>query len=159
MRYWWRRFRLEVTTALSEEDRPACTGKGDLPGQAGELSGPLERNGLFRIPLIAPTTPPERATVILQGAQGFVYYIMVKGVTGARTEVAGDVAPHVEALRSCTDLPVAVGFGVSSGEQARRVGASADAVVVGSALVQAALAGRAGEFVRELRAGMDGAGR
>lgn len=130
----------------------------DLPfEEADEIAVHLEQNGLFRVPLIAPTTPPDRAAAVLRDAGGFVYYIMVKGVTGARTEVAGDITPHVDALRSCTDLPIAVGFGVGSGEQARQVSASADAVVVGSALVKAALAGRAGEFVRELRAGIDGA--
>ncbi len=130
----------------------------DLPHEeTDEIAVHLEANGLFRIPLIAPTTPPGRASAILRGAAGFVYYIMFRGVTGARTEVAGDVAANMAALRSCTDLPIAVGFGVSDGEQARQVGASADAVVVGSALVRAALAGRAGEFVSELRAGLDGA--
>jgi tryptophan synthase alpha chain len=130
----------------------------DLPyEETGELAGPLADNGLFRVPLIAPTTPPERAVVVLRGAAGFVYYIMFRGVTGARTAVAGDVGANLAALRSCTDLPIAVGFGVSDGAQARRVGASADAVVVGSALVKAALAGRTAEFVKELRAGLDGA--
>ncbi len=130
----------------------------DMPfEETDEIGVHLEKNGLFRVPLIAPTTPPERAAAVLRGAAGFVYYIMVRGVTGARTEVADDIAAHVGALRSCTELPIAVGFGVSDGEQARQVGASADAVVVGSALVKAALAGRVGEFVRELRAGLDGA--
>jgi tryptophan synthase alpha chain len=129
----------------------------DMPFGAGDsLADHLAAEGICTIPLIAPTTPRERAEAVLRGAQGFVYYIMVKGVTGVRGTVAEDVTPHVQALRGCTDLPVAVGFGVSTGEQARAAAASADAVVVGSALVKAARENRLGTLVRELRAALDG---
>lgn len=111
----------------------------------------MARHGLFLIPLIAPTTPKERAAMILKDAQGFVYYIMVTGVTGARDELAAGIARHVGELRECTDLPIAVGFGVSNGAQARQASARADAVVVGSALVYAAQEGRLEALVRELR--------
>ena len=124
----------------------------DLPfEESGELRVPLEKHGLCFIRLIAPTTPTYRASAILKDAGGFVYYIMVTGVTGARTKTAEDVRGHVERLRGCTSLPIAVGFGVSGGQQAREAARSADAVVVGSALVRAAQEARAGEFVRELR--------
>jgi len=127
----------------------------DVPfEEAGELAEPMARHGLARIPLIAPTTPRDRAAAILAEARGFVYYIMVKGVTGARNETAQDVATHIMPLRELTDLPIAVGFGVSTGEQARQVSEHADAVVVGSALVGAAREGRLGELVRELREGL-----
>lgn len=124
----------------------------DLPfEEAGELREPMQRHGLFLVPLVAPTTPSERAKTILADAQGFVYYIMVTGVTGTRTAGAEDVRAHVERLRGCTTLPIAVGFGVGSGEQARAVGESADAVIVGSALIRAADEGRLAELVKELK--------
>lgn len=129
----------------------------DLPfEESGELRGSMQRHGLALIPLIAPTTGDERARMILGQARGFVYYIMVTGVTGARTAMARNVAGHVEPLRRWTELPIAVGFGVSNGEQARAAAAAADAVVVGSALVRAAGEGRLAALVAELRQGLDG---
>jgi tryptophan synthase alpha chain len=124
----------------------------DLPfEEAEELTRHMDRHGLSLIPLIAPTTPSARMAQILEAARGFVYYIMVTGVTGARTSLAANVSEHVADVRRCTALPVAVGFGVSSGEQARAAGESADAVVVGSALVAAAGEGRLKALVRELK--------
>ena len=123
----------------------------DMPfEESGELRPHAERSDLCLIPLVAPTTSRERAKEILNGARGFVYYIMVKGVTGAREKLADDVAEHISDLRRCTDLPIAVGFGVSSGSQAREAAALADAVVVGSALVKAAEEGRLAALVDEL---------
>ena len=129
----------------------------DLPyEEIREVKRFADAKDLCLIPLVAPTTPPERAATILQGARGFVYYIMVTGVTGARDSVAPDIAPHVEALRACTDLPIAVGFGLSRGDQARAAGESADAVVVGSALVRAARDGGLPGLVRELHDALGG---
>lgn len=128
----------------------------DLPfEEAGELRGCMEKTGLCLIPLIAPPTPARRAARILKNARGFVYYIMVTGVTGARRSVAAGLAGRVRALRRCTNLPIAVGFGVSNGEQAHEVSRAADAVVVGSALVRAARDGRLGKLVKDLRRGLD----
>ena len=128
----------------------------DMPyEESSELRTILDRNGLCWIPLIAPTTSIDRAAMILREAnRGFVYYIMVKGVTGARAAVAGDAAEHLAGLRRCTKLPIAAGFGVGNGAQARAVSRLADAVVVGSALVQAAQEGRLVELVRELRSAL-----
>jgi tryptophan synthase alpha chain len=132
----------------------------DLPfEETGELRGHADRSGLCLIPLIAPTTPDERAAALLKDAQGFVYYIMVRGVTGARSAIADDLAPRLTALRRVTALPIAVGFGVSNGEQARQAAAQADAVVVGSALVRAAWQGNVVDLVRDLRAGLDSTAR
>ncbi|MCE9613017.1 MAG: tryptophan synthase subunit alpha [Lentisphaerae bacterium] len=129
----------------------------DMPfEESEELRAPLVKHGLCFILLVAPTTPPGRAAAILAGAQGFVYYIMVTGVTGARESVVSDLAAQIGALRQVTGLPIAVGFGVSNGAQARDAATTADAVVVGSALVRAAHEGRAGAFVRELRDGLSG---
>ena len=109
----------------------------DLPHEeAGEIDGILKRNGLDRIPLLAPTTPPERAREILRTATGFVYYITVTGVTGARSEIPADLAANLTAIRNMTPLPVVAGFGVSSPESARRTAEYADGVVVGSAIVR-----------------------
>ena len=130
----------------------------DMPfEESTELRRCLKAAGLAFIYLAAPTTPPDRARLMLRDATGFVYYIMVTGVTGARDDLAPDVAEHVATLRRCTSLPVAVGFGISRGEQARAAGAAADAVVVGSALIKAARDGRLAALVDELRAGLDAA--
>jgi tryptophan synthase alpha chain len=125
---------------------------------SGEFRAPVDAAGLVLVPLVAPTTSTERARRILTGARGFVYYIMVKGVTGQRREVVADLGRNIDALRTATPLPIAAGFGVSDGRQAGDVAAVADAVVVGSALVQAAHEGRMLPLLKDLRAGID-AGR
>ncbi len=131
----------------------------DVPfEERDEMAGCLDRCGLCFIPLVAPTTSPERMRTLLAVASGFVYYIMVAGVTGKRAELSRDIAQRVQAVRACTRLPVAVGFGVSDGRQAAQVGAAADAVVVGSALIEAAQAGALTERLRDLRSGLDGGG-
>ena len=123
----------------------------DVPfEESAEFRGVCAANGLHFIPLIAPTTPPERMKVVLAEASGFVYYVMVTGVTGTRSAEAVDVSEHVLQVKACTGLPVAVGFGVSTGAQAKAVAAEADAVVVGSALIRAAREGRLKELVEEL---------
>ncbi len=125
----------------------------DVPfGSDKEFRLAMRENGLCSIPLIAPTTEEERAREILAEADGFVYYIMVCGVTGARDSLAVDVDKHVAMIRNCTDLPVAVGFGVSNGEQALAAAENADAVVVGSALIRAARENKLESLVREIRA-------
>lgn len=124
----------------------------DLPfEEGGDLRAAAARHGLACIPLVAPTTPEPRMAALLQGAEGFVYYILVKGVTGARMEVADDLAEHLARLRRHTPLPIAAGFGVRDGAQARALAAHADGVVVGSAFVQAAGEGRLPALVREIR--------
>lgn len=123
----------------------------DLPyEESDELRQYRTSQGLEFIPLIAPTTPAERAKEILKDAGGFVYYIMVTGVTGTRAAEATDVKEHVDRLRTCTDLPIAVGFGVASGTQAASLSDVADAVVVGSALINAAQEDRLVELVDDL---------
>jgi len=117
-------------------------------------------SSLKRIRLIAPTTPEARVTKLTSGASGFIYYVSREGVTGERTDVADSLAERVAAIRSCTDLPIAVGFGISTPEQVREVAAVSDAVVVGSAIVKRIaewgaepdLAVRLAEFVSPLAA-------
>jgi tryptophan synthase alpha chain len=127
----------------------------DLPyEESGELRPYLDANDLCQISLVAPPTPPQRLKKILKDARGFVYYIMVTGVTGARDSVAHGLEEHLEQLRAATNLPIAAGFGVSNGEQAARAAEHADAVVVGSALIKAARAGSLRELVSEIRASL-----
>jgi tryptophan synthase alpha chain len=128
----------------------------DLPfEEAAELRQHMHGVGLDFVSLVAPTTPEPRLRQILADAQGFVYYIMVTGVTGARETVVSGLSERLTELRGVTDLPIAVGFGVSSGPQAREAAAEADAVVVGSALITAAREGRLEPLVSEIRAALD----
>jgi tryptophan synthase alpha chain len=104
------------------------------PEESGELDRPARAAGLDVIRLLAPTTPIERARKIARSATGFLYYVAVAGVTGARATLGGDVEQHVSALRRVTSLPIGVGFGISKPEHAAAVATFADAVVVGSAI-------------------------
>jgi tryptophan synthase alpha chain len=110
----------------------------DLPMDADpELEAAFESSPLDLVRLIAPTTAPERAVRIAARSQGFVYYISRTGVTGARQELPPGLMEEVEELRRASRIPVAVGFGISTPEQAAIVAAVADGIVVGSALVDA----------------------
>jgi tryptophan synthase alpha chain len=104
------------------------------PDEAGELQKPARANGLDIIYLLAPTTPVERARQVVRSASGFIYYVAVTGVTGARVALAADLEEQVTRMRGVTDLPIGVGFGISTPEQAAKVARFADAVVVGSAI-------------------------
>jgi tryptophan synthase alpha chain len=95
----------------------------------------LGAGNLVHIRLIAPTTPPERMKKVAKSAKGFLYYVSREGVTGARDSIATSLPEKIAELRKLSDLPVAVGFGISNPEQAREVARHADAVVVGSAIV------------------------
>ncbi|MEP6602750.1 MAG: tryptophan synthase subunit alpha [Spartobacteria bacterium] len=95
----------------------------------------LAIGNLVHIRLIAPTTPRERIATIAKNAKGFLYYVSREGVTGARENVASSLAAQVALLRELSDLPIAVGFGISTPAHAREVAQHADAVVVGSAIV------------------------
>ncbi|HEV2147267.1 MAG TPA: tryptophan synthase subunit alpha [Longimicrobiaceae bacterium] len=138
----------------------------DLPvGADPELESAFAASPLDLIRLVAPTTLPERVREIAAASRGFLYYVSRTGVTGARQELAAGLEREVAELRSATDVPVAVGFGIATPEQAATVARVADGVVVGSALVD--LLGREGvegarPLVRALRAatvrGGDGAG-
>src|ERR1700704_4510806 len=96
----------------------------------------LSKDGPLHIRLIAPTTAPERIQQICARAAGFIYYVSREGVTGVQSSVAASVADQVAQIRRHTKLPIAVGFGISTAEQAREVAQVADAIVVGSAIVQ-----------------------
>src|SRR6267143_2040130 len=95
----------------------------------------LGAGNLVHIRLIAPTTPTERIKTITKSAQGFLYYVSREGVTGAQESVASSLPAKIAELRKCSDLPIAVGFGISNSDQAREVAKHADSIVVGSAIV------------------------
>jgi tryptophan synthase alpha chain len=140
-------------------DRAAAAGASglivpDLPhDEAGDLRAACDQRGLALVPLAAPTTPPERLAAIGADARGFVYTVSLTGTTGERAELPLGLAETVARVRASASVPVAVGFGISTPEQARAVAAVADGVIVGSRLVRAAGEGGAaavGELVAEL---------
>ncbi len=105
------------------------------PEEAGEVTAACTRHGLETVFIVAPTTPDARIATITAAATGFIYYVSREGVTGVRSDAAANVPEAVARIRACTQLPVAVGFGISTRAQVARVAAQADGVVVGSALV------------------------
>lgn len=107
------------------------------PEEVTDLKRELQRAGLDNILLVAPTTPGARVAQIAHHASGFIYYVSLKGVTGAGNLDTSEVAEKVAELRRHSDLPVAVGFGIRDAVSARAVAEVADGVVVGSALVDA----------------------
>jgi len=104
----------------------------DLPPEEDIALG---AGNLIHIRLIAPTTPPNRISKIASSAEGFLYYVSREGVTGARETIASSLPAKIRQLRQLSALPIAVGFGISSADQAREGARYADAVVVGSAIV------------------------
>jgi tryptophan synthase alpha chain len=128
------------------------------PEEAGAYEALMEKAGLCNIYLVAPTTPDDRIELIVKRARGFVYYVSREGVTGMQAKVADTIAQMTAKIRAHTDLPIAVGFGISTPDQARVVAQSAEAVVVGSAIVnqiaehgrKADLVPRVTEFVKSL---------
>ncbi len=105
------------------------------PEEAADYEARMRAAGLCAIYLVAPTTPDQRIEMIVKRASGFIYYVSREGVTGMQTKLPGTISAMTARIRAHTDLPIAVGFGVSTPEQARTVAASAEAVVVGSAVV------------------------
>jgi tryptophan synthase alpha chain len=126
----------------------------DLPhDEADELRAACDAEGLALVPLVAPTTTPERIAAIGADARGFVYTVSLTGTTGERAELPEGLEETVSRVRAATDVPVAVGFGISTPEQARAVAEVADGVIVGSRVVRAAREGGAeavGSIVAEL---------
>jgi tryptophan synthase alpha chain len=131
-------------------DGPA--GRCDPAREAWIGAGPLAF-----VRLVAPTTPADRMREIAHHGRGFVYLISRLGVTGMQHDVASDLPETIARLRGATDLPICVGFGVSTGAQAQAIGRLADGIVVGSAIVKAAEAGvdAAHALTVELRRALD----
>ena len=106
------------------------------PEEAGPLHAEARPAGLDVIHLVAPTSPPARMRKIARASDGFIYMVSLTGVTGERAELPDDLRENLRALRAITTKPICVGFGISTPEQAARVGRLADGVIVGSAIVR-----------------------
>lgn len=131
----------------------------DLPlEESGSLCAAASEAGLAWVPLVAPTSTPERVARIAATATGFVYAVSTLGVTGARASLSERAATVVAMCRAATDLPILVGIGVSNAKQAQDAARSADGVVIGSAVVRRVLdegADPAATFLAEVRAALD----
>ncbi len=139
----------------------------DLPLEEAEaVVEPVRDAGLISSLLISPTTPPERAAAIAQRSTGFIYLVARTGITGAREDLPPELPQRVEQLREVTDLPIAVGFGISQPKHVRAVTEVADAAIVGSALVKRLsdladqppdrIAAEAERFIADLATGLAG---
>jgi tryptophan synthase alpha chain len=134
------------------------------PEEAEEVGDALTAAGLALIPLIAPTTPPERRAKICRDATGFIYVVSDTRTTGERDEMPAELGELVSAVQSDASVPAAVGFGIGTPAQAAEVGAVADGVIVGSRLVREAgeaasaeeAATAVGDFIRAARKQMEG---
>ena len=126
----------------------------DLPPEESENYEALMRKaGLCNIYLVAPTTPDDRIALIVKRGTGFIYYISREGVTGMQAKVSDTIGAMTAKIRSHTDLPIAIGFGISNPEQAKAVAQHADAIVVGSAVVnRIAECGKSPELVKSVSA-------
>jgi tryptophan synthase alpha chain len=133
----------------------------DLPPEEGaDFYGALEKAGIDGVLLAAPTTTPARLALLAARTRGFLYYVSLTGVTGARAEIAEGLEAGVRAVRALSDVPVCVGFGVSTPVHAAEIGRYADGVVVGGAIVDRIERARSRDaavsdvarFVRELKA-------
>jgi tryptophan synthase alpha chain len=128
------------------------------PEESGNYEVLMKQHGLATIYLVAPTTPEERIELIVKRGTGFIYYVSREGVTGMQKTVAQNIGDMTGKIRAHTELPVAVGFGISTPEQARAVAQCAEAIVVGSAVVnqiaehgkKSDLVERVGRFTGEL---------
>lgn len=135
-------FSYGITSFAAECERVGVDGliTVDLPGaESGPLAAECNRRDISLIPLLAPTSTEESIAESCRNASGFVYCVSVTGVTGARMEVSGRGLDLLERVRVHTDLPLALGFGISAPEHVAEVGKTADAAVVGSALVRVLL--------------------
>ena len=142
------------------------------PEEVHEIEGPARAAGIDIIYLTAPTSDDARLPVVVARASGFVYYVSITGITGTRSAAIGDIQSAVERIRRHTDLPIGVGFGIKTPEQAAEITSVANAAVVGSALVdiiaanldakgkpKTGLAGKLLGLVADLAAGVRGTGK
>jgi len=130
------------------------------PEEAGELKTELDAVGMDLIFLLTPTSDDDRMRLVSSSASGFIYFVSVTGVTGARSELSARLPSFVKKVRRFTDVPVGVGFGISTPEQAKQVSAYSDGVIVGSAIINIIaknagagdLLSKVGSFVSALKA-------
>ena len=135
----------------------------DCPLEESAVLAPLREAGLRQILLAAPTTAPERMAKLCESAEGFLYYVSFAGITGAQRLSTSDIAARVADIREHAKAPVAVGFGVRDAQSAKAIAGFADAVVIGSALVErlegaddaGEIAARVASFLQPIRAALD----
>ena len=121
------------------------------PEESGNYEALMRDAGLCNIYLVAPTTPDERIELIVKRAAGFIYYVSREGVTGMQQKISETIPAMTAKIRAHTNLPIAIGFGVSTPEQAKTIASYGDAVVVGSAIVnQIAEHGKSPELVKRV---------
>ena len=156
-----------ATAAFQDSPQEPASNGGDgmnqpmdlPPEEAAELEVPARAAGLHLVYLLAPTSTLDRIALVAAHASGFIYCVSVAGVTGSRTALSDEVPAFLARVRQETDLPLAIGFGISTPEQVEVMGRVADAVVVGSAFVQAVEAApleRRAETVRAFVEGLAG---
>jgi tryptophan synthase alpha chain len=154
---------IEEFAPLAAEAGAAGVIVPDLPlEEQATIAEALGVHGLALIPLVAPTTPPERRAAICAGAHGFVYLVSTVGVTGERAELPPELTELISSVQEEASVPVAVGFGISTPAQAATVGKVADGVIIGTRLVREvadavdrdAAVAAVGDFLRETRAAL-----
>ena len=148
--------------AAKEADADGVLVVDEPPEEARPLVAMLDARGLDMIFLLAPTTTDERLAQVAALSRGYLYYVSLRGVTGAANIDVADVGARVKHVRAFARLPVGVGFGIRDAQSARAVGAVADAVVIGSALIQVIekaprdrVIARVGEFLAPIRSALD----
>ena len=130
------------------------------PEDGAPYLDPSRKAGIHPILLAAPTTRPGRLEMLVRETRGFLYYVSLQGVTGARSDLAQGIEAKVKQAQALSEMPVCVGFGIGTPEQAAEIGAYADGVVIGSAIVdriegadsKAAAIDSVGQFIRDLKA-------
>ncbi len=121
------------------------------PDEATEINGYAKKQGLDIIFLFAPTSTEDRRKIVSRASNGFIYYVSIAGITGSALKLQGDAAAHIKEVQAISGKPVAVGFGVSTPEEAAAVAKIADGVIVGSAIVKQISQPGLDQFVRSLR--------
>lgn len=138
MSYFNPMFRYGLKSFVKEAASSGLDGviMADLPFEESEtLSRITGSSGIVNIPLVAPTTEVDRLKKILRAAQGFIYYVSLTGITGARKGLSSELIQNLKFIKSLTDKPICVGFGISKPFQIRRIKAFCDGVIVGSAII------------------------
>jgi tryptophan synthase alpha chain len=140
-----------ASSRAAERARPVLLVLDLPPEESANYEELMRMAGLCNVYLVAPTTPDDRIARIVKRGAGFIYYVSREGVTGMQAKVSDTIADMTAKIRAHTDLPIAVGFGISTPEQARAVARSAEAIVVGSAIVnQIATRGKSADMVNHV---------
>ena len=121
------------------------------PEECLEFSGLMKKNDIDPVFLLAPTSTKKRIDEVARSGSGYLYYVSLRGVTGASHIDVSDIAAHIPRIRKATKLPIGVGFGIRDAESARRIAQTADAVVIGSRIIQEIEAGPADQAVTRVK--------